>query len=139
VRNDDSVVLVVRIGEVAVVLPGDVGAEGESAARALFEPARHVVLKAAHHGSATSSTGPFLDALRPDVAVFSAGRANRFGHPSPSVVARYRARGVPVFNTATDGAVILETDGTRVEIAGWTGRNRVTLPASRASTPLPSR
>ena len=53
--------------------------------------------------------------------IFSAGRDNRFGHPAPVVVERYRALGAAMFSTAEDGAVILDTDGQSVEIE-WSGR-----------------
>jgi competence protein ComEC len=125
VRNDDSIVLAVRMGRVSVILPGDVAREGEAQTLAHLEgiePAPIVVLKAPHHGSATSSTRELLDRLRPAAVIFSAGRANRFGHPAPAVVERYRAMGTTMFSTAEDGAVTLDTDGERVEIRTWGGR-----------------
>jgi competence protein ComEC len=100
-------------------LPGDIGREGERAILPRLEPGRFVVLKAPHHGSATSSTSELLDALRPAVVIFSCGRNNRFGHPHPAVVERYRAIGSQVFSTAEDGAVFVETDGSGVEIWGY--------------------
>jgi competence protein ComEC len=122
VRNDDSVVLVVSYGNVSIVLPGDIGREGELQSLGRLTPAPFTVLKAPHHGSATSSTPEFLSAVRPRVVVFSAGRDNRFNHPAPIVVSRYRALNAAMFSTAEDGAVMLETDGTSVFIRGWTGR-----------------
>ena len=125
-RNEDSVVLELRYGEVSIILPGDIGREAES----LITPAldtRHItVVKAPHHGSATSSTETFVDALHPAAVVFSAGRSNRFGHPAPAVLARYRARHALVFRTDEDGAVMLDTDGKTVEMSTWSGR-RMTL------------
>jgi competence protein ComEC len=131
VRNDDSVVLAVRTGEVTVILPGDIGREGETHALTHLErlgTSRITVLKAPHHGSATSSTQEFLAHTRPSAVIFSSGRANRFGHPAPAVVERYRALGATMFSTAEDGAVILDTDGEIVEIRTWSGRV-FTLPA----------
>jgi len=125
VRNEDSVVLDVRIGDVSIVLPGDIGAEGERAILPLLLPARTVILKAAHHGSATSSTPALIDALRPAAVIFSAGRNNRFGHPAPVVVARYRERGIPTFSTAESGAIVIDTDGRSVSIHGWTQPTRL--------------
>ncbi len=118
VRNDDSVVLELRVGEVSIVLPGDVERGGEQILLPRLALAPLVVLKAPHHGSATSSTAPFLAAVHPRAVIFSAGRNNRFGHPAAAVVERYAAAGVEMFNTATDGAVILDTDGTTVSIRG---------------------
>jgi competence protein ComEC len=122
VRNDDSVVVEVRIGDVSIVLPGDIGAEGERAVVRRFASAPIVILKVPHHGSLTSSTPAFLASLGPRAAIVSAGRGNRFGHPAPLVVARYRAAGVPLFRTDRDGAVFVDTDGKTVWIRGWTGR-----------------
>jgi competence protein ComEC len=124
VRNEDSVVLDVRAGKVSIVLPGDVGQEGERAIRPRFEEGRVVILKAPHHGSATSSSQELLDALRPRAVIFSCGRDNRFGHPHPLVVERYRAMGVQMFSTASDGAVFVETDGRVVEVRGWRSGRR---------------
>ena len=118
VRNEDSVVLELRLGKVSVILPGDIGREGERAILPGVEPGRTVVLKAPHHGSATSSTSELLAALRPAAVIFSCGRNNRFGHPHPAVVERYRAIGAEIFSTAEDGAVFVETDGAAVEIRG---------------------
>jgi competence protein ComEC len=126
VRNDDSVVLELRYGDVSIILPGDIGKEGEAAVLDRLQRATITILKAAHHGSATSSSQPLLTALAPSLAIFSAGRANRFGHPAPAVVARYQAMGTTLFSTATDGAVIVDTDGKTVRVRGWTGRE-VTL------------
>ena len=109
------------MGQVSIILPGDIGREGETRAASYLEGAAISVLKAPHHGSATSSTREFLAALHPAAVIFSAGRANRFGHPAPVVVERYRAMGTPMFSTAEHGAVILDTDGETVEIRTWSG------------------
>ena len=123
VRNDDSIVLETRVGMVSIVLPGDIGGEGERAILGRLEAGRTVILKAPHHGSATSSSQALLDRLRPRAVIFSCGRNNRFGHPHPAVVDRYRALGSAIFSTAEDGAVFVETDGDGVEVTGFTGRS----------------
>jgi competence protein ComEC len=111
VRNDDSLVLEIRYGAVSVVLPGDIGAlVEEGLAKAM--PATPIrILKAPHHGSATSSAMRFLAALRPQVAVISCGRGNRFGHPSPAVLERYRQVGALIYRTDQQGAITIDTDG----------------------------
>ena len=126
VRNEDSVVLELRFGAVSIVLPGDIGREAEDRITPTLDTGRITIVKAPHHGSATSSTPPFVTALHPAAVVFSAGRNNRFGHPVPAVVARYRAAKALIFRTDEDGAVMLDTDGKRVEMSTWSGR-RVTL------------
>ena len=122
VRNDDSVVIELRMDRVSVVLAGDVGrdVERELAARLPAAPLR--VVKAPHHGSASSSSDAFLDALAPALALVSCGLENRYGHPAPAVLARYAERGIPVLRTDRDGAVALETDGRTVWVTTFTGK-----------------
>lgn len=62
------------------------------------------VLLVPHHGSKTSSSGPFLDALKPRLALVQAGYRNRFGHPAPEVLQRYRDRGIAVLGSVQCGA-----------------------------------
>ena len=116
VRNDDSVVLELRYGNVSIVLPGDIGTEVE-AGLADWPAADLRVLKVPHHGSRSSSSAPFLAALRPDLAIVSAGRDSRFGHPHPEVVRRYADAGSTMLSTGEVGAVTLCTDGRRLAVA----------------------
>jgi competence protein ComEC len=74
------------------------------------------ILKAPHHGSASSSSERFLDALAPSIVLVSCGRDNRFGHPAPAVLARYAARHLKVLRTDRDGEIELATDGKTVEV-----------------------
>ena len=62
-----------------------------------------------HHGSATSSTQPFLQAVRPQIAVVQAGYRNRFGHPRADVVARYEALAVHLVQTPQCGATFWQS------------------------------
>jgi len=71
------------------------------------QPLAADVLVAPHHGSHTSSTPPFLRAVAAKTIVIPVGHRNRYGHPHPEVLARYRALGVPVWRTDRDGAVTL--------------------------------
>jgi competence protein ComEC len=138
VRNDDSLVLRVRFGRVEVLLTGDVGPEFESAFGLDVAPPPIRLLKLAHHGSRTSSSESFLDAYGPAAALVSAGQDNLFGHPSPVVLARLRQRGVTVFRTDRDGAIVIETDGREARVRTWTGRTLlVRAAASRVATPPP--
>lgn len=131
VRNDDSIVLEIRIGDVAFLLPGDITNAVEPAVIAGLTPAPLTIVKAPHHGSAGSSSTPFVEALRPAAVIFSAGKRNPFGHPAPAVVARYRAAGAALFSTADDGAVVADTDGQRVVMWTWGSRRAVTLASQR--------
>jgi competence protein ComEC len=103
--NAMSCVLKVSAAQGRVLLAGDIERqqEGELAVTQR-EALRSDVLLVPHHGSRTSSTAAFLDAVAPRVAVVQAGYRNRFGHPAPDVVARLRERGVAVLTSADCGA-----------------------------------
>jgi competence protein ComEC len=129
VRNDDSIVLHVRIGDVGFVLPGDITRAVEPQVIARLVRAPLTIVKAPHHGSAGSSSPDFVDALRPAAVIFSAGRRNPFGHPAPAVVDRYRKAGSELFSTAEDGAIVMETDGHRVRVWTFAGRRTEIAPS----------
>lgn len=117
--NDDSVVLRLVYGSVAVLLVGDIERAAETAlARSGFD-LRADILKVPHHGSKTSSTEAFLDRVCPRRAVISVGEHSRFGHPHKVVVERYQSRGVKLYQTGRDGTVTVETDGTRVDVSTY--------------------
>jgi competence protein ComEC len=122
VRNDDSLVLELRWRDLSVVLTGDVGKVPEREIVSTFPPARLRVVKIPHHGSLTSSSWEFVGALRPSVAIASAGRSNHFGHPVPEVLDRYRSTGAEIFRTDRDGAVTVDSDGHSIEVRTFTGR-----------------
>jgi competence protein ComEC len=122
VRNDDSIVLELLWRDVSIVLTGDIGGDAERAIAPLFGAAGIRVLKVPHHGSRTSSSPLFLDALVPRVAIVSAGRGNTFGHPAPDVLQRYRDIGAEIFRTDQDGAIEVATDGYSVSVKGFTGK-----------------
>jgi competence protein ComEC len=130
VRNDDSLVLELRWRDVSMVLTGDIGKVVEQRLARDIAPAPIRILKVPHHGSLTSSTPEFVRALAPAIAVVSVGRANRFGHPAPEVLRRYREAGAEVFRTDRDGAVTIDTDGTTVDVRTFAGQ-RLLLSGSR--------
>ncbi len=104
--NDLSCVVRVSAAGGSVLLTGDIEARAESAlverdAAAL----RSDLLIVPHHGSRTSSTPAFIAAVHPEVAVYTPGYRNRFGHPRPEIVARYAAAGVRAYRTDYDGAL----------------------------------
>jgi competence protein ComEC len=70
----------------------------------------------AHHGSRTSTSNALIDAWRPQIAVISCGRGNRFGHPTQVVLDRLATAGTRVFRTDHDGQITIETDGRTVEV-----------------------
>jgi len=115
VRNGDSVVLALRLGEVRFLLTGDADASAEKElVRSAGEGLAVTVVKVPHHGSGGSSSAAFVRATRPRIAVVSVGGRNPFGHPHPDILARYRETGALVYRTDRDGAVTVSTDGHRL-------------------------
>ena len=110
--NAMSCVLRISNGLQTALLAGDLEAAQEL--RLVADPLMLPKLKAnvllvPHHGSKTSSTGPFLDAVQPRVAIAQAGYKNRFNHPVESVLARYAERGIAVLKSPVCGAMIFDS------------------------------
>lgn len=108
--NNNSVVLQIALGKQHVLMTGDIEADVERQLARLPALSPAMILKAPHHGSATSSTPALLQRVRPAVAVVSCGRLNRFGFPHPSVVARYQRLGVRLLRTDELGTFSLSLD-----------------------------
>lgn len=109
--NNGGCVLRVETGRHAALLPADI--ERAAEARLLRdrpEALRADVLLAAHHGSRTSSTAAFVDAVNPEVVIFSAGYANSYRHPRPEVVERFQRLGSALHMTGHEGALALHVD-----------------------------
>jgi competence protein ComEC len=121
-RNDRATMLRVEFGLASVLLASDVEAAGERALLDAGVPLAATVLKVGHHGAATSSTAPFLAAVRPAVAVVSVGARNPYGHPDAGALARLAAVGARVYRTDRDGAVLVETDGRTLTVTRWRDR-----------------
>ena len=118
-QNEESLVLRLDWRGFSLLLTGDLGGPGEERLLADHAPVRALALKVGHHGSRYSSTGAFLDAVEPAVAIISVGARNSFGHPTPEVLGRLEAAGARIYRTDRDGAVILETDGITLSITRW--------------------
>jgi competence protein ComEC len=103
--NDSSCVLLVEAAGGRFLLTGDISAKVEPQVAAAIGPGPPPVLLVPHHGSKTSSSAAFIAALKPPMALVSAGWRNRFGHPKPEVVARYKQARIPLLNTADSGAI----------------------------------
>lgn len=124
--NDNSIVLRVEYGRAGFLLAGDIDREVEAHLLHSGAPLEATVLKVPHHGSRTSSGEGFLDAVRPRVAVVSAGEGNLFGHPAPEVTRRLAARTALLCRTDEDGAVEVVTDGETLSVR--TGRHPAAVP-----------
>jgi competence protein ComEC len=114
--NAASTVMMLRYGKVSMLLTGDIPQSVES--RLLDGDATLAadLLKAPHHGSDSSSSVAFLEAVAPSIIVVSVGERNPFGHPDDDVLARYAEvlPGAPVFVTQDHGDVTVESDGARL-------------------------
>ncbi|HEX7190516.1 MAG TPA: DNA internalization-related competence protein ComEC/Rec2 [Thermoanaerobaculia bacterium] len=112
-ENNSSLVLRLQLQSRRVLLTGDIEREAESAL--LDRIKRCDILKVAHHGSRSSSTAAFLDAVQPRIALISCGRHNLFGHPHPAVVDALRSRGARVWRTDCDGSVTIAIEGRQID------------------------
>lgn len=115
-ENENSVVVRVQVGTVAMVFTGDCELRCEESVLRSGLAVMGQVLKVGHHGSRSSSSGVFLDAVKPSMAVISVGIGNRYGHPHAEVLARLAARGVVVYRTDVSGTVTVIVEGNRVAV-----------------------
>lgn len=125
-RNGHSLVFSLHYRDYSMLLTGDIGQEQEAELISSGDfsddsggEVQTAVLKAAHHGSSTSSGEPFLRAVRPGIAILSYGEGNTYGHPSEAVVKRLREQHISIWRTAVSGAIQIRTDGSRMKIRGF--------------------
>lgn len=109
--NMQSLVLLARWRRFSMLLSADAEAEAVP-----IDPGPLDVLKVAHHGSEDAGLGALLDRTTPQLAVVSVGADNPFGHPVPSTLATLAEHRVPLLRTDRDGAVVIEVDGSGVEV-----------------------
>ena len=102
--NNDSLVLKIARGDFSTLLTGDLEEAGE---KELLQKSSvsTTILSPGHHGSKTSSSADFLRATNPQLAIFSTGLNNRYGHPAPEVLERFQSAHIKTLNTAEDGTV----------------------------------
>lgn len=110
-RRSNALSCVLRIsnGAQAALLTGDIEQAQERVLLTRQASLRADVLLVPHHGSQTSSSPAFLDAVAPQLALVQASYRNRYGHPAPAVLARYAERGIPVVNTVHCGAALWQS------------------------------
>lgn len=115
--NTASIVAKLSYGEIDFMLTGDAPQGIEKYLVSNYgTQLQSEVLKLGHHGSKTSSSDEFLNAVKPKFVVVSAGKDNRYGHPAPDTIKRVTALGIPIVSTIEDGRITFETDGLNV----WT-------------------
>ncbi len=110
-RNENSVSMRLVYGEFTFLFTGDAEQVAEGEMLAVERPLTSLVFKAGHHGSNSSSSLPFLQAVQPQIIIVSAGVDNRFGHPAPEMLERATAVGAVVLRTDELGTISVTTNG----------------------------
>jgi beta-lactamase superfamily II metal-dependent hydrolase len=109
--NDNSVVLWLQVYDVTFLLTGDSEAPAEASILAAGYGVGSTVLKVGHHGSRTSTSAEYLDAVDPEIAVMSVGEGNRYDHPHQETLDKLALESVAVYRTDLHGTVRVTTDG----------------------------
>ncbi len=109
--NDNGVALRITYGAVSTLLAADLGKDGEARLLAHREDIRSQILKVGHHGSESSSSNEFLDAVRPEVGLISVGKGNSYGHPHRQALQRLEGRKVAIYRTDQNGTIQVRIDG----------------------------
>ncbi len=111
--NDASVVIKSTYGDTSIMLTGDAEKYSEEDIVNIWDEdtLKCDVLKVGHHGSLTSTSQDFLDAVSPTIAVISCGDGNKYGHPLPETLKRLEDKGVQIYRTDKHGSIVLCTDG----------------------------
>ncbi|MEC0283675.1 DNA internalization-related competence protein ComEC/Rec2 [Terribacillus saccharophilus] len=109
--NKNSLVMYTMLGGKSWLFTGDIGKEEEKEIIRRYPSIQADILKVGHHGSNTSTDPAFLLQLKPETGLVSAGRNNRYGHPSPEVVDSLLQQNIRIWRTDTDGAVVYAFSG----------------------------
>lgn len=109
--NEESISLKITYGDVDFVFTGDAGIREEQEIIDSGVGLNAEILRLGHHGSNTSTSAAFLKAVNPEVAIYSAGADNSYGHPHAEVIAAIENAGAEVYGTDVNGTIVVETDG----------------------------
>ncbi|WP_419892910.1 MBL fold metallo-hydrolase [Oceanobacillus kimchii] len=109
--NEESVSIRLDYDEVSFVLTGDAGKQEELEMIESTESLDSTVLHLGHHGSDTSSDADFVREVNPELAIYSAGQNNSYGHPSEEVIRLLNNKDIEWYGTDVNGTIIVETDG----------------------------
>lgn len=119
--NNQSCVLKVSVGEYAVLLTGDIEKPAENRLVKKYNDGQLSarILVAPHHGSKTSSSQAFIDAVNPQLVLFPAGYRNQYKHPNQAIIERYESKGISMYDTARHGAVIIKINQAGVSVVSY--------------------
>jgi beta-lactamase superfamily II metal-dependent hydrolase len=137
--NEDSLSLLFTYGDMKFIFTGDAGKHEEAQMIDHAVDIHATILQLGHHGSNTSSSPAFIEAVQPEVAIYSAGMDNSYGHPHPDVVSRIQNAGIDLYGTAVHGTIMVTTDGQTYDIT--TNKDGTHSPKSTgpANSPAPKK
>ncbi len=115
-ENDNSVVMQITAGKTSFLMTGDIEKAVEKQILANYPDLKTTILKAAHHGSKTSSHDDFINTIKAKVGIISVGTNNSYNHPSAEVVEALRNSGMDLYRTDTNGTVTIECAEDRYKI-----------------------
>ena len=119
--NECSIVLRVEFGDIVFLFTGDAGTESETEQLAHGFSLKADVLKVGHHGSRTSSSQKYLNAVAPSYVVISCGAGNTYGHPHKEAMTRLTGTGATIYRTDEKGTIIFMTDGKEITVSFGSG------------------
>jgi len=115
--NNYSIVIKLEYGNTSFLFTGDAEDVSEKEMLKNGLDLKADVLKAGHHGSKSSSTDKFLDAVNPKYAVISVGKDNDYGHPNAETLQKFSSRGIEVYRTDEIGTIVAESDGNNISFS----------------------
>lgn len=137
--HPDTLAMRVSYGSVSFLFTGDAETETETEMVARDGDAfAATVYQVGHHGSSTSTSPALLAAVDPEVAIYSAGAGNSYGHPHAEVLDRLAGAGVAVYGTGTHGSVTVTSDGASYDVVPRMAMPAPTSPPTAAPAPEPT-
>lgn len=109
--NDASIVTRISCGQISFLLTGDIEKKSEAEILDRGAPLKSTILKAGHHGSSSSNSPAFVEAVDPRLVIIMCGEGNDYGHPHGEVLETYRDRAIDIYRTDLLGTIVVTTDG----------------------------
>ena len=113
-ENDSSIITYMKIGEIKVLLTGDISVNTEDRLLSNYDIKNIDILKVAHHGSKTSSSKSFIKTINPKYSVISVGKNNRYGHPNKEVLDNLKKS--TIYRTDNSGGIMIRLDNNKLKI-----------------------
>ena len=114
--NNNSIVLRLSYGSIDFLFTGDAEKEAEASILQSGQPLQANILKVGHHGSKTSTSAEFLNTVKPQMAIYMAGKGNRYSHPYQETIDALTKAGAKIYGTDINGTIIITTDGKKFAI-----------------------